>query len=117
MKTLALSLTSVFLLTGCSSVIGNENDAAACNELAAVVSIENANIDLLEPAAIGQQLRTQISPLAGETLAMRINELAQALEAPELDTAAAATAASEIGVRCALSGVMFDFTGLGQFLN
>lgn len=117
MKKTALALTSVLLLTGCSSVLGSETDAAACQELAAVVSAENVSLDLLSPQAIGQKLRTEISPLAEGTLAERINALATALEAPELDTAAAGAAASEIGVRCALSGVTFDFNGIGQLLQ
>lgn len=117
MKLTALALSSVFLLTGCASVIGDEADKAACQELANVVSIENATLDSLTPPAIGQKLRAEILPIAGETLAGRIDALATALEAPELDTAAAGAAASEIGVRCALSGVTFDFTGIGQFLN
>lgn len=117
MKLTALTLSSVFLLTGCASVLPDEQDAAACQELANIVSVENATLDSLTPAAIGEKLRAEISPLAGETLAERVDALAAALEAPELDTAAAGAAASEIGVRCALSGVTFDFTGIGQLLN
>jgi hypothetical protein len=117
MRTLALILSSTILLTGCSSILGEDNDAAACQELAKIVSMENASIDSFSPAALGQKLRTEIAPLAGVTLATRIEALATALEAPEVDSAAAGAAASEIGVRCALNGVMFDFTGIGQFLN
>jgi outer membrane lipoprotein SlyB len=114
--TAAISLM-VLSLSGCSSILGEDNDAAACQELAKIVSMENASIDSFSPAAIGQKLRTEIAPLAGVTLATRIEALATALEAPEVDSAAAGAAASEIGVRCALNGVMFDFTGIGQFLN
>ena len=117
MKTLSLSLASVFLLTGCGILAGDESDAAACEELALVVSATEVGLDTLNPQAIAETLRTKVEPLAGESLAPRIDALAAALEGAEVDTAAAGAAASEIGVRCALSGVMFDFTGIGQLLQ
>jgi hypothetical protein len=117
MKTLTLSVISVFVLTGCSSLVGDENDAAACQELSSVVSGTSVGLDTLNPVAIAETLRSKVQPLAGEALATRIDALATALEAAEVDTAAAGAAASEIGVRCALSGVMFDFTGIGSLLQ
>jgi hypothetical protein len=117
MKVIPLFLSSVFLLTGCASLLGDENDAAACEQLALVVSGSNVSLDSLNPSAIATTLRTEIEPLAGESLAPRISALAGALEGAEVDTAAAGAAASEIGVRCALSGVMFDFTGIGGLLQ
>jgi hypothetical protein len=116
-KILALSLASVFLLTGCSVIGGNENDAAACKELALVVSGTEVNLDTLNPQSIAQTLRSKVEPLAGEGLAPRIDALAAALEGAEVDAAAASAAASEIGVQCMLNGVMFDFTGIGQLLQ
>jgi hypothetical protein len=117
MKALSLSLASVFLLTGCSSLVGDENDAAACEEIALVVSGTEVSLDTLNPAGIAQTLRSKVAPIAGEGLSARIDALATALESAEIDTAAAGAAASEIGVRCALSGVIFDFTGMGELLN
>ncbi|MFY9304021.1 MAG: hypothetical protein WAO31_00745 [Rhodoluna sp.] len=117
MKILALSLASVFLLTGCSVLGGDESDAAACEELALVVSATEVSLDSLNPTAIAETLRSKVEPLAGEGLAPRIDELATALEGAEIDTAAAGAAASAIGVQCMLSGVMFDFTGIGQLLQ
>jgi hypothetical protein len=117
MKVLALSLASVFLLTGCSVLGGDESDAAACEELALVVSATEVSLNTLNPAAIAETLRTKVEPLAGEGLAPRIDQLAAAFEGPEIDTAAAGAAASAIGVQCMLSGVMFDFTGIGGLLQ
>jgi len=117
MKTLAISLASVFLLTGCSVLGGEDNDAAACEELALVVSATEVSLDTLTPSAIAKTLRNNIQPLAGEALATRIDSLATALEGDEIDTAAAGAAASAIGVQCMLKGVMFDFTGMGKLLN
>jgi hypothetical protein len=117
MKTLAVSLATVFLLTGCSVLGGDDSDAAACEELALVVSATEVSLDTLNPEAIAQTLRSKVLPLAGEGLAPRIDELATALEGASVDTAAAGAAASAIGVQCMLSGVMFDFTGIGQLLQ
>ena len=117
MKILALSLASVFLLTGCSALGGEEGDSAACEELALVVSATEVNLDNLTPAAIAKTLRAQVQPLAGEGLASRIDELAASFEGAEIDAAAAGAAASAIGVQCLLNGVMFDFTGIWQLLQ
>ena len=116
MKALALSLASVFLLTGCGVLAGEENDAAACEELSLSVSAAEVDLQTLNPVAIAETLRNKVQPLAGESLASLIGDLATSLEGAEIDTAAAGAAASEIGVRCALNGVMFDFTGIGQLL-
>ena len=114
MKSIALALPAVFLLTGCSSILGEESDAAACEKLAGIVSTENLSLDTLNPAGIASSVRTEVSPIAEGTLATRIDALATALEGAEVDVAAAGAAASEIGVRCALSGVNFDFSVIGQ---
>jgi hypothetical protein len=116
-KVLALSLASVFLLTGCSLLGGEDSDAAACEELALVVSATEVSLETLSPASIARSLRTQVEPLAGEGLAPRIDALAKAFEGEEIDAAAAGAAASAIGVQCMLNGVMFDFTGIGQLLQ
>jgi hypothetical protein len=116
-KILTVSLASVFLLTGCSALGGEESDSAACEELSLVVSATEVNLDNLTPAAVAETLRAQVQPLAGEGLATRIGELAAALEGAEIDAAAAGAAASAIGVQCMLNGVMFDFTGVGQLLQ
>ena len=117
MKLFALSLSSVLLLTGCSSLLGDENDAAACQKLATVVSVDNVSIDTLSPEAVAATLRAEVSPLAGGALGTRIDALATALEGAEVDVAGAGAAASEIGVRCALSGVNFDFSVIGNLIN
>jgi hypothetical protein len=116
-KILAVSLASVFLLTGCSVLGGDESDAAACEELALVVSATEVSLDTLTPSAIAKTLRNNVQPIAGEALATRIDSLANALEGAEIDAAAAGAAASAIGVQCMLSGVMFDFTGIGSLLQ
>ena len=81
MKLIALSLASMFLLTGCSSLLGDESDAAACEKLATVVSTENVSLDTFSPTEVAAKLR------------------------------------SEIGVRCALSGVNFDFSVIGNLIK
>ena len=117
MKLIALSLASVFLLTGCSSLVGDESDAAACEKLATVVSAENVSVENFLPTEVAAKLRAEVSPIAAGTLATRIDALAVALEGAEVDVAAAGAAASEIGVRCALSGVNFDFSVIGNLIN
>ena len=117
MKLIALSLASVFLLTGCSSLVGDESDAAACEKLATVVSAENVSVETFMPTEVAAKLRAEVSPIAAGTLATRIDSLAVALEGTEVDVAAAGAAASEIGVRCALSGVNFDFSVIGNLIN
>ena len=117
MKLIALSLASVLLLTGCSSLLGEESDAAACEKLATVVSAENVSLETFMPTEVAATLRAEVSPIAAGTLATRVEDLATALEGSEVDVAAAGTAASEIGVRCALSGVNFDFSVIGNLIN
>jgi hypothetical protein len=116
MKLIALSLSSVLLLTGCS-LIGDESDAAACEKLATIVSAENVSIETFLPTEVAASLRAEVSPIATGKLADRIDALATALEGAEVDVAAAGTAASEIGVRCALTGVNFDFSVVGNLIN
>jgi hypothetical protein len=116
MKFIALSLSSVLLLTGCS-LVGDESDAAACEKLSTIVSAENISIETFLPTEVAASLRAEVSPIATGTLADRIDALATALEGAEVDVAAAGTAASEIGVRCALSGVNFDFSVVGNLIN
>jgi hypothetical protein len=117
MKLIALPLASVLLLTGCSSLLGDESDAAACEKLATVVSAENVSLETFMPTEVAATLRAEVSPIAAGTLAARVEDLATALEGSEVDVAAAGTAASEIGVRCALSGVNFDFSVIGNLIN
>ena len=117
MKLIALTLASTFLLTGCSSLIGDESDAAACQRLSTIVSAENVSVETFLPTEIAARLRAEVSPIAAGTLATRIDSLATALEGPELDVSGASAAASEIGVRCALSGVNFDFSVIGNLVN
>jgi len=117
MKLIALSIASVLLLTGCSSLLGDESDAAACEKLATVVSAENVSLETFMPTEVAATLRAEVSPIAAGTLATRVEDLATALEGSEVDVAAAGTAASEIGVRCALSGVNFDFSVIGNLIN
>jgi hypothetical protein len=105
------------LLTGCSSILGDESDATACEKLASVVSTQNVSLDTFSPTAVAATLRSEVSPIAAGTLATRIDALATALEAAEVDVAAAGAIASEIGVRCALSGVNFDFSVIGNLIN
>jgi PBP1b-binding outer membrane lipoprotein LpoB len=117
MKIIALSLASVLLLTGCSSLLGDESDAAACEKLATVVSAENVSLETFMPTEVAATLRAEVSPIAAGALATRVEDLATALEGSEVDVAAAGTAASEIGVRCALTGVNFDFSVIGNLIN
>lgn len=117
MKLIALSAASVLLLTGCASLIGDESDAVACEKLATVVSAENVSIETFLPTEVAAKLRAEVSPIAAGTLATRVDDLATALEGAEVDVAAAGAAASEIGVRCALSGVNFDFSVVGNLIN
>jgi hypothetical protein len=116
MKLISISLASVLLLTGCS-LVGDEADAAACEKLATIVSAENVSIETFLPTEVAASLRAEVSPIAAGTLATRIEALATALEGAEVDVAGAGAAASEIGVRCALSGVNFDFSVIGNLIN
>jgi hypothetical protein len=116
MKPIALLLPSVLFLTGCS-VLGEQSDSAACEKLAGIVSAENLSLDTFTPTAIAAKVRTEVSPLAEGALGERIDALAFSLEGSEVDVAAAGAAASEIGVRCAISGVNFDFSVIGQLTN
>jgi hypothetical protein len=117
LKLVALSLASVLLLTGCSSFIGDESDAAACEKLATVGSAQNVSIETFLPTEVAAKLRAEVSPIAAGTLATRVDDLAAAIEGAEVDVAGAGAAASEIGVRCALTGVNFDFSVIGNLIN
>jgi hypothetical protein len=116
-KLIALLFTSALLLTGCSSILGDESDAATCKKLATVVSAQNVSLDTFSPTEVAAKLRSEVSPIAAGTLADRIDALVTALEGAEVDVAGAGAAASEIGVRCALSGVNFDFSVIGNLIN
>ena len=117
MRLTVLFVSAAVLLTGCSSFLGNDSNAAACEELAGVVSATNVSLGSLSPEAIAQTLRNQVKPLAGDALAERIEALATALDGEHIDAAAASASATEIGLRCTLNGVNFDFTVIGELLN
>jgi hypothetical protein len=65
-KILTVSLASVFLLTGCSALGGEESDSAACEELSLVVSATEVNLDNLTPAAVAETLRAQVQRWLGK---------------------------------------------------
>ena len=119
MKLLALSLSSVFLLTGCASILGGdtEADGKACQELVSLTSSENLNLDLLDTATLASQIRSTAVPVAGADFGPKIENLATALEADPVDVAAITPVAAEITLRCAVVGVTFDFTSITNVLG
>ena len=117
MKPLALVLASTFLLTGCASVLGGdqEPDAKACESLVSLTSPDTLDLSLLDTANLANEIRTTAAPLAGADFAGKVESLATELEKDPIDTAAIAPIAAELALRCAVVGVSFDFgsvTGL-----
>jgi hypothetical protein len=119
MKKIALTLSSVFLLTGCASVFGGdaEADGLACEQLVSLTSTENLNLDLLDTANLAAEIRTKASAVAGAEFAPRIDALATELEKDPVSVAAVAPIAGEVALRCAVVGVNFDFTNLTNVLG
>ncbi|CAB4634429.1 unannotated protein [freshwater metagenome] len=119
MKLIAISLASVVLLTGCSSILGgdSEADVKACEQLVSLTSAENLNLDALDVANLASEIRSKASSVAGEDFAGRIEALAAELETDPINTAATATIAGEIALRCAVVGVTFDLSGVTSVLG
>ena len=119
MKLLALTLSSVFLLTGCSALAGadGEADGKACQELVSLTSTENLNLELLDTANLANQIRSSAVPVAGADFGGKIDQLASALESDPIETATLTTAAAEVALRCAVVGVSFDFSSISQVLG
>jgi len=118
MKLVTLTLSSLFLLTGCAIPgVDSESDAKACEQLVSLTQPENLSLELLDTAKIASDLRSTAGVEAGEELGAKIEELATALEQDPIDTAALAPIATEIALRCTLVGVSFDLTGLTALLG
>lgn len=119
MKLLSIAISSVFLLTGCSAIAGAdaEADGKACQELVAITSTDNLSLDMLDTAAIANEIRSKASSVAGEDFGTKITALADALEADPIDAAAITPVATEIALRCAVVGVTFDFSSVTQLLG
>jgi len=117
-KVVSLALILVFL-TGCSSPNGDdaESDTQACQKLSELASLDSTTLDKLSPQSLAETLRTDVAALAGEGLQSKVEELASELEKESLEPTAIVAVGSEIALRCALVGVSFDFSNLGQLLN
>ncbi len=114
----ALVATALFL-TGCSTIVGDEvgDDRLACEQLSSLTTPDNLSLELLDTAALASKIRSEAGSVAGKELAARIEQLASELEKNQIDTLALGPIASEIAIRCALAGVVFELPSLPSTLG
>ena len=121
MKKLGLSAviaTSTLLLTGCSFSLPSEADAAPCEALSAVFTDKVASLPTggLDVQALASNIETDVTSSAPEDFQALLNKATEALKADPIEAGELTTAATQIGVRCALVGVNVEFPSVQDLL-
>jgi hypothetical protein len=121
MKKLGLSAviaTSTLLLTGCSFSLPSEADAAPCEALSTVFTDKVASLPTggLDVQALASNIETDVTSSAPEDFQALLNQATDALKADPIEAGELTTAATQIGVRCALVGVNVEFPSVQDLL-
>jgi hypothetical protein len=111
-------LASTLLLTGCSFSLPSEADAEPCQQLSTVLSEGLVSLPTggFDAAALAQTIETDVIAIAPEGFLPLLEKVKTALVADPIEATDLTTAATEIGVRCALVGVNLEFPSPQDFL-
>jgi hypothetical protein len=121
MKKLGLSAvlaTSTLLLTGCSFSLPSVADEAPCEALSAVFSekLEALATGGFDVQALASRIESDVTSSAPEDFQELLNKATDALKADPIGAGDLTTAATQIGVRCALVGVNVEFPNVQDLL-
>ena len=114
----ALVLSSTLVLTGCGFSLPTEADAEPCQQLSTVLSdkLESLPAGGFDAVALASTIQSDVIAIAPEGFQPVLEKVTTALTADPIATGDLTTAATEIGVRCALVGVNIEFPSPTDFL-
>ena len=114
----ALVLSSTLVLTGCGFSLPTEADAEPCQQLNTVLSdkLESLPAGGFDAVALASTIQSDVIAIAPEGFQTILEKVTTALTADPIATGDLTTAATEIGVRCALVGVNIEFPSPTDFL-
>lgn len=114
----ALVLSSTLVLTGCGFSLPTEADAEPCQQLNTVLSdkLESLPAGGFDAVALASTIQSDVIAIAPEGFQPVLEKVTTALTADPIATGDLTTAATEIGVRCALVGVNIEFPSPTDFL-
>jgi len=114
----ALVLSSTLVLTGCGFSLPTEADAEPCQQLNTVLSdkLESLPAGGFDAVALASTIQSDVIAIAPEGFQPVLEKVTTALTADPIATGDLTTAATAIGVRCALVGVNIEFPSPTDFL-
>ena len=114
----ALVLSSTLVLTGCGFSLPSEADEEPCQQLNTVLSdkLESLPAGGFDAVALASTIQSDVIANAPEGFQTILEKVTTALTADPIATGDLTTAATEIGVRCALVGVNIEFPSPTDFL-
>lgn len=117
-RSLAVLVASTLLLTGCSFSLPSEADQAPCEALSAVFTDKVASLPTggFDVEALASKIETQVTSSAPEDFQDLLNKATDALKEDPIGAGDLTTAATQIGVRCALVGVNVEFPSVQDLL-
>jgi hypothetical protein len=115
---IAIFATSTLLLSGCSFSLPSEADQAPCEALSAVFTDKVASLPSggFDVQALASNIETQVTSSAPEDFQALLNKATDALKEDPIGAGDLTTAATQIGVRCALVGVNVEFPSVEDLL-
>ena len=117
-RPLAVFAASTLLLSGCSFSLPSEADQAPCEALSAVFTDKVASLPSggFDVQALASNIETQVTSSAPEDFQALLNKATNALKEEPIGAGDLTTAATQIGVRCALVGVNVEFPSVEDLL-
>ena len=117
-RPLAVLAASTLLLTGCSFSLPSEADQAPCEALSAVFTdkVESLPSGGFDVQALASNIETKVTSTAPEDFQALLNKATDALQEDPIGAGDLTTAATQIGVRCALVGVNVEFPSVEDLL-
>ena len=117
-RPLAVLAASTLLLTGCSFSLPSEADQAPCEALSAVFTdkVESLPSGGFDVQALALNIETKVTSTAPEDFQALLNKATDALKEDPIGAGDLTTAATQIGVRCALVGVNVEFPSVEDLL-
>lgn len=117
-KSFAVLSASTLLLSGCSFSLPSEADQAPCEALSAVFAdkLESLPTGGFDVQALASNIESQVTSTAPEDFQALLNKATDALKEDPIGVGELTTAATQIGVRCALVGVNVEFPNVEDLL-
>jgi hypothetical protein len=117
-RPLAVLAASTLLLTGCSFSLPSEADQAPCEALSAVFTdkVESLPTGGFDVQALASNIETKVTSTAPADFQDLLNKATDALKEDPIGAGDLTTAATQIGVRCALVGVNVEFPNVEDLL-